>query len=299
MKQILLILGCAVALAQQPAGQTPPPRADLSQIPDDQEIVKIDGKPMTMGQYRTILAIVAPANQAAATVDPGEFIMQIALMTKLAAMAEQQKLDQQTPLREQLEYGRLQALMTAELSQIINAPVVRDEDLQAYYNDNKERFKQVKLKAIKIAYAASPTPAAGGMKQLTDEQAKAKAERLVASIRGGADFVKLVRENCDDDALKTRDGDFQTVGPTDNIPAEFRKVVFQLKKGEVTDPIRQADGYYYILRADDVTYKSFADVRNDVYHDLKAQSSHDLIEKIRQNLDVQFTSPAFPRPRTK
>ncbi len=289
--------------AQLPAGVAPAPaapqapaRADLSKIPDNQEIVRIDGQPFTMGQYRALLQIVAPANQAMATVDPGAFIMQIALMRKLADMATQQKLDQQSPTKEQLEYVHLSVLMQAELSQLINAPVVHQEEIEAFYNANRDRFKQVKLKAIKIAFGGAGSVSAAGKKPLTEAEAKAKAEKVVASIRGGADFVKMVRENSDDDALKARDGDFQTVTPTDNFPAEFLQVVFQLKPGQVSDPIKEGDGYFYILKAEEVTYKPLTEVQTDVYHDLKQQMGQAAIEKIRKDLNVQFTNPEFPKP---
>ena len=298
MKLVLLACCLAAATFAQTAPSPPPaPRADLSRIPDGQEIVRIDGQPFTMGQYRTLLGIVAPASQAAATVDPGEFVLQVALMRRLAAMATEQKLDQESPLKEQLEYTRITALMQAELGRIINSPVVHQDEIEAFYNANRDQFKRVKLQAIKIAFQAASST--NGGKALTQDQATTKAARLVASLRGGADFAKLSRENSDDAALKSRDGEFQTVGPADNIPTEFRKAVFGLKPGEVTDPIPQPDGFVYILRAQEVTYRPLSEVQTDVYHALKQKMGQDAVEQIRQHLDVRFTNPAFPAPIKK
>jgi len=297
--RVLGFLFCCAALAQQTA--TPPaaaPRPDLSKISDSQVIAVIDGQPFTMGQYRTFTALVAPANQAMAAVDPAEFVMQLAFMRKLAAMAAQDKLDGQSPIREQLEYNRLVVLMQAEISHIINAPVVHQEELEAYYTANRERFKQVRIKAIKIAFGSPSAPAnAAKNKVLSEDEAKAKAARLAAELRGGADFVKLVRENSDDQASKARDGDMQTVSPADSIPDGFR-VVFQLKPGEVSEPIRQPDGYY-LLRADQITYKPLSEVQQEVYDQLKTRMGGDAMETIRRNLNVQFPDPAFPPPRKK
>ena len=292
MKQFLPLLCCAIACAQTAPQATPQAHPDLTKIPDSQEICKIDGKPFTMAEYRAFVSVLDPANQARAAVDPGAVVEQLALMHKLAALATEQKLDEQSPTKEQLEFQRISLLMQVEIAHMINAPVVHQEDLEAFYKNNKEFFKQVKLQAIKIAFGS-------GSKPMSEDDAKAKATRLVAAIRGGADFVKLVKENCDDDALKGRDGEFQTVTPKDNIPNEFRAVVFKLKESEVTDPIRQADGNFYILRAEEVKYKPLSEVQGDVYNQLKNQMGQDEMKKIKNGLNLQFDNPAFPAPVKK
>jgi len=297
MKSISLVLACSALWAQTTAAP-PAAQPDLSKIPDSQVIAVIDGKPMTMGQYRVFTSLLAPANQTMAAMDPAEFVMQLAFMRKLAAMAAQDKLEDQSPIREQLEYNRLVILMQAEISHIINAPVVHQEELEAYYTSNRERFKQVKIAAIKIAFGSPSAPQKNGKKVLSEDQAKVKAERLAAELRSGADFVKFVHEYSDDETSKARDGDLQTVSPSDNIPDAFRAVVFQLKTGEISQPIRQPDGYY-LLRAGQVTYRPLSEVQGEVYNQLKTKMGGDAMDKIRRDLDVQFPDPAFPAPRKK
>jgi parvulin-like peptidyl-prolyl isomerase len=61
-----------------------------------------------------------------------------------------------------------------------------------------------------------------------------------APIKGGADFVKLVKENSQDEASRDKDGDFATLRYGDNIPNAFRSAVFALKQGEVCSAPRKS-----------------------------------------------------------
>jgi len=281
MKALVLSLCCAAVCAQET------PRIDLTKIADSEVIAIIAGKPMTMGQYKAFAAVVDPANQARSAVDPADLVQQLALMRKLSAMAVEQKLDEQSPTREQLEFQRLYVLTTVETGHILNAPVLHQEEIDAYYAAHREDFKQVKVQAIKITFASPAGEAA----------AKAKAGQLLEAIRLGTDFVRLVREYSDDAESKAHDGDLQTFSPSSTMPDAFR-VVFQLKAGETSEPVKQPDGYY-LLRAQEITYKPLPDVQTEVYNQIKQQIGHEAMAKILAGLDVQYPNPAFPPPRKK
>ncbi len=113
-----------------------------------------------------------------------------------------------------------------------------------------------------------PPPPPRARRLLTEAEAKAKAEKLKEALKGGADFVKLVKENSDDETSRDKDGDFATLRFTDNIPDAFRTAVFALKKGEVSEPLKQPNGFY-LLRADEVTVRPLSEVRDDIFNDLK------------------------------
>ena len=132
-----------------------------------------------------------------------------------------------------------------------------------------------------------------GRKTLSEAEAKAKAARLLAAIRGGADFVKLVHENSEDETSKARDGDFATVAPSDNIPDALRAAVFQIKQGETSEPVRQANGFY-LLRAEQVTYQPLSQVRDQIFSRIKEEKGKATLDKMHRDLNIQFPNPAFP-----
>ena len=87
--------------------------------------------------------------------------------------------------------------------------VVEPGDIVKYYDSNKQKYTQVRVKAIYIAFNddAAGSSASKGKKPLNEAEAKAKADKLLAAIKGGADFVKLVKENSDDETSREKDGD--------------------------------------------------------------------------------------------
>ena len=127
---------------------------------------------------------------------------------------------------------------------------------------------------------------------MTEEQAKAKAEKLVTEIKRGADFVKLVKENSEDADSKARDGDFGTFLTTDPLPDPIRKAVFALEMGEITDPVRQPHGFY-IFKADIVTIRSLSQVRDQIFELLKAQHAKEWMDRINSEVKVEFPNPEF------
>lgn len=288
MKPLLLLSFCAAAACAQQAAPPAAP-APWTQLPDSETIAVLDGKPLTVGQFRTFTSMDPRAQQLAST-DPADLVRQMALMRKLTALAEEQKLDSTSPWHEQLEYNRQVILSQAAAQYLVTSQTVEESERSNYYNAHKEDYRQVKVKAIKIAFGPASK---SGPKVLTEEEAKAKAAKLLAAIRGGADFVKLAHENSDDATSKARDGDFATLTPSDNIPDAMRTAVFRLRAGETSEPVRQPDGYY-LLRADQVSYLPLSQVRDEIFGRIRAEKGNELAGKMNRELKIEFPNPAFP-----
>lgn len=268
--------------------QTAPAPAAAPQMPNlpDQTVIAVfdDGAQLTMGDFKKIFAILPPDNQPLVLRDRKNFLQQWAFMRKLAQLAEKQKLDRESPSKEQLEYSRMMILSQAKLAEAMNSTTVEPAEIVKFYDTEKERFKEVRVKAIYVSFGT-------GGKGPTEDEAKAKATRLLADIRAGADFVKLVRENSDDETSKAKDGDFATLRQNDNIPDAIRTAVFALKQGEVTEPVRQPNGFY-LLRADEVRYRPLSQVRDEIFTQLKQQHYGQWLDQTNKDTKVE-TAPAF------
>jgi peptidyl-prolyl cis-trans isomerase C len=280
----------------------PPPLPDL----DDDAVVAIfgDGTKFTMGNFKRIYEALPPANQQMALRNREQWLHQWELLRKLTKMAEDAKLDQESPYKETLAYGRMNVLATAQINAAINQVVVEPGDIVKYYDSNRQKYTQVKVKAIYIAFSddAAGSSASKGKKPLTEAEAKAKATKLVGAIKGGADFVKLVKENSDDETSREKDGDFATLRSSDNIPDAFRAAVFAMKKGDVSEPLKQPNGFY-LLRAEEVTVRPLSEVRDEIYNDLKSTRSDEWLRGMDRDAKVQIVNPAFitgtPAPAKK
>ena len=279
-------------LAGQAASSSQAPAAAPGKIPDlpDDAVIAVigNGTKFTMADLKRITAISAQSRQLVLT-DPAGAVRFWAGMLNFASMAEAQKLDQISPTKEQLEFDRTMILGQAMMNSKLNTIEVDPPDIAKYYEANKEQFKMVRVKALYIAFG----DAAGARQSRTEAQAKDAATRLLAQIRAGADFVKLVKDNSDDQTSRDKDGDFGTYHRTENIPDAIKNAVFALKQGEVSEPILQPHGYY-LLRAEEISYVTEAQAQSDIILDLRKERYTQWLNQNTAGAKVQFPNPAFP-----
>ena len=111
-----------------------------------------------------------------------------------------------------------------------------------------------------------------------------------------------MKENSDDETSREKDGDFATLRSSDNIPDAFRAAVFALKKGEVTQPLKQPNGFY-LLRAEEVTVRPLSEVRDEIYNELRNTRSDQWLRGQDREAKVEIVEPSFitgaPAPAKK
>jgi len=276
---LLAVVWLRAASAQISPTSAPP----MPALPDDAVVAEFDdGEKFTMGDFKRVYAVLSPTQQQLALHDRRQFLHQWAFMRKLARMAVEAKIDQQSPYKDAIEHDRLQILSEAKIADALNQMVVEPAQIVKAYETGKGKYAQVKVKAIYIAVGES----------LSESQALAKATKLLKAIRAGADFVKLVKENSDDDTSREKNGDFDTIRYTDNIPISFRDAVFALKEGEVTEPLQQPNGYY-LLRAEEITFRPLSDVRDEIYNELKNSLAKAWLDKTNMETTVTIVNEAF------
>jgi peptidyl-prolyl cis-trans isomerase C len=273
------------------AAATPPPP-----VPPDTVVAKVNGKEYTAADMDKLIAMLPPQYQQAAHSQP-QLLSQVFLMQKLAEDAEKAGLDQKPPFKDQLEMSRMQVLSSAELSDINNTMKITEEDQQKYYKDHPEKFKEVKVRVIYVAF--NPTPgkgAAAGKNLPTEAEAKAKIEDLEKQIAGGADFGKLARENSDDQASAAKDGDFGVVKQDSTYPPAIKTAVFLLKQGDVSSPIKQPNGFY-LIRADEITQRSYDESVMQIIQAVKQAKYQDWLKGMQAQYSVKIENQAYFAPR--
>jgi peptidyl-prolyl cis-trans isomerase C len=273
------------ASANVDTGQSAPPRPDTV-------IATVNGKKLTFGEFETLLRSLPPQMQQNAMQNKKAFVNQFALMRKLADIAETSKLDQVAPYKDALEFSRMNIMAQAEINEAPKQFLVQPADQQKFYEANKERYNTVKVKVIYIPFSANPVEGADGKKPLSEAEAKAKAEDLLKQIHGGADFVKLVKEHSRDATSVAKDGDIGTFTPADNLPDAIKAIVFKLKQGEVSEPVRQPNGYY-LLKAQEIAAKPFSEVRDQIYSDIQKQRMQEWMDATNKSLNITYDNEAF------
>jgi peptidyl-prolyl cis-trans isomerase C len=292
---LLAFAGFTAVWAQTAPTPAPAAPTAMPNLPDDTVVAILgDGTKFTMGEFRVINQAMPPGYQQMALRNREQWLHQWELLRKLTKMAEEAKLDQTSPYKESLAFARMIALANAETTTVVNQIVVTPDDVAKHYDANKRKYTEIKVKAIYIAFSDdAPAASVGkGKKPLNEAEAKAKADKLLAAIKGGADFVKLVKENSDDETSRLKDGDFATLHSSDNIPDAFRAAVFALNKGDVSEPLKQPNGFY-LLRAEEVTVRPLTEVRDEIYTELKNVRSDQWMRGIDSEVNVRIVSPEF------
>lgn len=265
-----------------------------AQLAPDTVVARIDGKPVTAAFLKAVMETNPPEARAGLMRDPKTFLDYIAFSRKLAELADKAHLDQQSPVKETLEAQRIQTLASAEYAALQDSIPVPAEDQKKFYETHPDRYAQARIKLLYVSFHDNPPqrndPKA--KKILTEPEAKAKIEKLLAQIRAGADFVKLVKENSEDSSA-AKDGDYGApIRPAEKLlPEPAMRAIFALKPGQVSDPVRTAAGYY-LFRLEDLTTQPYQAVSSDIFLEIRQSRFEEELNKIRKS-EIKIEKPEF------
>jgi parvulin-like peptidyl-prolyl isomerase len=278
--------------------------ATLMSLPPETVVATVDGEQIlarqlqVIGQYNTSL-------QSAAVTDLPLIVQQYVLMKRMASMAEKVGLDQKSPLKERLAYIRDVELSQAEGTEIQRRTNITSAQARKYYDDNPDQFIQAYIKIIYVSFSpnAATAQADAAKRPLTEAQAKAKADKLYAELKAGADFVKLVKEHSEDPGSRSKDGDFGPIRKSDNLPPAIITAAFSLKPGEVAQPVRHTNGFY-IMRLERLEKQDFLSLEGkliEMLSDLEVQAQ---IQELTKGIKITMeplpaatpSSPQTPAP---
>ena len=168
-----------------------------------------------------------------------------------------------SPERVDIDYVML------DLASVQKGIVVPEAELRSFYEQNQARLAAQEERRVSHILIAAEANAPAAQRQ----QAKAKAEELLAQLRQSPDkFAELARKHSQDPGSATRGGDLDFFARGAMVKP-FENVAFALKKGEVSDVVETEFGYH-ILRLTDVRLpqgKSFEASRASLEVDARRQ----------------------------
>jgi peptidyl-prolyl cis-trans isomerase D len=145
--------------------------------------------------------------------------------------------DFRAPEQAQIEWVML------DLQTLSKDVTVTEADLKAYYDQNASRYTQAEERRARhiLVKAEREAPAA------EREQAKAKAEKLLAEVRAlPASFAAVAKARSDDPGSAERGGDLDSFGRGAMVKP-FEDAVFAMKPGEIS-PLIETDFGYHIIQ---------------------------------------------------
>ncbi|MFA6186680.1 MAG: peptidylprolyl isomerase [Phycisphaerae bacterium] len=182
-------------------------------------------------------------------------------------------------------------LMEAQFVGKIKEP--NDADIKAYYDQNAQQFttpESIHVKHILIR------PADGNDPNKAKLEAKAKAQELLAKVKGGAEFETVAKENSACPSAK--EGGDLGVQPKGTFVPEFEKAANALKPGEISDIVETQFGYHIIKLVErlDANTTSLENAKGKITAALgdkqKEKIVMDYIQNLKAEAKVNFTNEA-------
>ncbi|MBK8066684.1 MAG: SurA N-terminal domain-containing protein [Rhodanobacteraceae bacterium] len=171
----------------------------------------------------------------------------------------------------------------------ISVAALSEEDLKARYDEMKDRYVVPEQRLASHVLVE----VAGGADAEAQKAALAKAESLLAEIRGGKDFAEVAKASSDDIGSKEQGGDLGWIESGANDPA-FDEALFQLEVGKVSEPVLGANGYHLIqlreIRAG--SQRPFDEVKGEIEAEYRTSEQERLFsEKAGELVDAIHADP--------
>ncbi|MBS7457662.1 SurA N-terminal domain-containing protein [Coralloluteibacterium stylophorae] len=193
------------------------------------------------------------------------------------------------PARVALEYVEIDGSTLPE-------PAVPGEDeLRQRYEEESGRFVEADQRLVSHILVAVPADADAAAEDAARGEAAALAEQARAE---GADFAALAREASDDLGSKAAGGDLGWL-ERGIAEASFDDALFALEPGQVSDPVRTAEGWHVIqlreVREGD--RESFDEVRDSLASEAVTQARQQAFSELSGRLmDQVYQDPGSLAP---
>ena len=243
---------------------------------EGEELATVNGRPITVGGFRTFLKNLPPNLAFIATTPEGkrEFLNTLINRELLIDEAMTKGLDKDKELVERLKTIKEELLISAIIEKEITSKVkVEEEEVKGYYDDHPELFSQEEQVRVRHILVAS------------EEEAKKVEERLKA----GEDFTKVAQEVSLDKSSPGGDLGFISKGAT--VP-EFEQAAFALKNSGDMSPLVKTPFGYHIIRLEErkaASVKPFEEVKEQLEEQLGRQKRRETFGKFLEGLRGKAT----------
>jgi peptidyl-prolyl cis-trans isomerase SurA len=163
---------------------------------------------------------------------------------------------------------RRQLLRLRAANQLVAPKVqITEEDVRARYDQMARRTEQVQ--AVKLSHMLFKLPEHATEQQIAE--AKDKASKAIARVKGGEEFAKVAATESDDDSTKATGGELGWFQRGSMANPDWEPVVFAMDKGDVRGPVSGPQGFHVfqvteIKRSD---LKPFPEMKDQLQRELR------------------------------
>ncbi|HKW97080.1 MAG TPA: peptidylprolyl isomerase [Bryobacteraceae bacterium] len=250
---------------------------------------------MTAGEFEEIVDTLPEQFRAAARgPSKKQFAEQLVRVKIMAQEARRQKLDQTPAVQRQLALQQENLLANALFQEMARNAKVDEAAAKQYFEQHKAEYESVHARHILIRVKGSSLPLQDGKKELTEEEALAKAQEIRKKIEAGEDFATLAKAESDDTGTAAKGGDLGTFRHGQMVP-EFEKAAFTLPVGAVSEPVKTKFGYH-LIQVQERDVKTFDQVRADIEKKIRPELARESMESLRKQVPVKMDDAFFGAP---
>ena len=279
---------------QAPPAAAPKPAAAAS---TDPVVLTVGTEKITRSQFEQIFEQVSsqmpPERRASAQAPQAkrQLAEQLAELKALAQEARRQKLDQTADAKSQLAMRADQLIAGLLFQQISKTAKPTPADLKAYYDEHKTEWETVSGRHILIRMTGSAVPLREGQKELSDEEALAKAKDLRAKIVAGGSFEELAKAESDDTGSGANGGALGEFTRGRMVP-QFEEAAFKLAVNEVSEPVKTQFGYH-VIQVQKHESKKMEDVQAEITEKIGPEMAQKGVEAIKSKATITFDQTYF------
>lgn len=247
---------------------------------EDKVLATIDGKAITEGDLAVAESEIGGDLGSMPGPQKRTSLLEFLIDNQLfAEAAEAEKLDQAPDFATRLAYLKRRALREVYFEKTIKSAVT-DADARKSYDEQVKQLPAVEEVSARHILVE------------TEDQAK----DLKAKIDKGGDFAQLAKENSKDPGSKDDGGNLGYFGHGQMVP-QFEGVVFKLKKGEVSDPVKTQFGWHLVKLEDRRTKEppAFDVVKDRIIQAMLLQKAQKAAVDLRAKAKIEIVDPEIKK----
>ncbi len=272
----------------------------MADLDPDRVVATIGDEKMTAAQFDAIVDGL-PQQYQAQVRGPAkrQFMDQYIMIKVLAQQAVVMHIDEHPATKLQIQFAKDNILANMAGKAMVENEKIDDAALHKYYDEHKSDFQQVSAHHILIRFKGSPVPLKEGQKDLTEDEALAKAQELAKRLKAGEDFAVIAKAESADAGSAAQGGDLGAPFKHGQMVKPFEDAAFSSPAGQISEPVKTQFGYH-IIRVDKVEFKPFDEVKPEIEAKLKPELARKQMDELKTNfsvnLDEKFFGPPTPPP---
>jgi hypothetical protein len=242
--------------------------------------------------------LVKVANPKVAPRDAIKFARFYSEQLAYAHKARALSLDKDPDFETILKFTSLQVLSRKISNRMMQDAGVPDAEIEKEIKEHPEKYEQVDLLEIAIPKAKQHSDQTGSAPAKVDAVAeevemKAEAEKIRSRAAAGEDFQSLQDEAYKFAGYNPDDSPDVEIGENtrDQVPEEFRKLVFDLQPGKVSELV-SAEGYWHLFEVRSKQMMPVARAKAIAVN----QRFHDSMQALKATVKPQFNDAYFTPP---